>query len=184
MPVGFKNGTDGDVQIAIDAIRAARHPHCFLSVTKQGIAAIVQTRGNEACHVILRGGKGRPNHHEADVALVAGKLEGAALPARVMIDCSHGNSSKDPFRQPLVADQIAAQLESGSRAVFGVMLESHLVGGRQDVVPGQPLTYGQSITDGCIGWDQTVPVLERLASAVRVRRRVARTKGHAGHAHA
>ncbi len=175
MPVGFKNGTDGDVQIAMDAVRAARHPHCFLSVTKQGLTAIVSTRGNDACHVILRGGKARPNYGEQDVAQVAARLDAAGLPARVMIDCSHGNSGKDASRQPLVADAVASQIERGSRSLFGVMIESHLVAGRQEVAPGRPLVYGQSITDACLGWDQTVPVLERLASAVRVRRRVARS---------
>jgi 3-deoxy-7-phosphoheptulonate synthase len=173
MPVGFKNGTDGGVQIAIDAVRAARHPHRFLSVTKQGIAAIVATRGNESCHVILRGGNGRANHHEEDVVAVAGKLSAAGLPARVMVDCSHGNSAKDHRNQPRVAAEIARQLEAGSRAIFGVMIESHLVAGRQDARPGVALTYGQSITDACIGWEETVPVLEGLAMAVRARRRTA-----------
>ncbi len=167
MPVGFKNGTDGGVRIAVDAIRAARHPHHFLSVTKQGISAIVATRGNEDCHVILRGGERGPNYGAADVAAVAGDLARAKLPPRVMIDCSHGNSGKDPARQVGVAADLADRLASGARDVLGVMIESHLAGGRQDLVPGKPLVYGQSITDACLSWDDTVPVLERLAQAVR-----------------
>jgi 3-deoxy-7-phosphoheptulonate synthase len=171
MPVGFKNGTDGNVQIAVDAVRAASHPHQFLSVTKQGVAAIVATRGNDACHIILRGGVRRPNYHAEDVETAAKALQRAGLPPRLMIDCSHGNSGKDHARQPAVARDIAAQLADGSPHVFGVMIESHLVGGRQDVRPGQPLTYGQSITDACLAWEDTVPVLEELAKAVRTRRR-------------
>ncbi len=167
MPVGFKNGTDGGVRIAVDAIRAARHPHHFLSVTKQGISAIVATRGNEDCHVILRGGERGPNYGAADVAAVTAELERAQLPPRVMIDCSHGNSGKDPVRQVAVAADVADRLVAGARDVLGVMIESHLVGGRQDLVPGKPLVHGQSITDACLSWDDTVPVLERLASAVR-----------------
>jgi 3-deoxy-7-phosphoheptulonate synthase len=170
MPVGFKNGTDGNVQIAVDAIRAAMHPHQFLSVTKQGLAAIVVTRGNDACHLILRGGHRRPNYHAEDIGLTAKALVRAGLPPRIMVDCSHGNSGKDHARQPQVARDLAAQIADGSRHVFGVMIESHLVGGRQDVHPGQPLVYGQSITDACLAWDDTVPVLEDLAKAVRARR--------------
>ena len=171
MPVGFKNGTDGNVQIAVDAVRAASHPHQFLSVTKQGVAAIVATRGNDACHIILRGGVRRPNYHAEDVEAAAKALQRAGLLPRLMIDCSHGNSGKDHARQPVVAREIAAQVADGSPHVFGVMLESHLVGGRQDVRPGQPLTHGQSITDACLAWDDTVPVLEGLAKAARARRR-------------
>jgi len=174
MPVGFKNGTDGNVQIAVDAIRAAMHPHQFLSVTKQGLAAIVVTRGNDACHVILRGGLRRPNYHAEDVEQAAKALLRAGLPPRLMVDCSHGNSGKDHTRQPVVARDLAAQVAAGSRHVFGVMIESHLVGGRQDVRPGVPLTYGQSITDACLAWDDTVPVLDDLAKAVRARRETAR----------
>jgi 3-deoxy-7-phosphoheptulonate synthase len=170
MPVGFKNGTDGDVQIAVDAVRAASHPHSFLSVTKQGLAAIVSTKGNDACHVILRGGARRPNYGAEDVEAAARILQRAGLPSRLMIDCSHGNSGKDHTRQPAVARDIAAQVAEGSPHVFGVMIESHLVGGRQDARPGEPLTYGQSITDACLAWDDTVPVLEELAKAVRARR--------------
>jgi 3-deoxy-7-phosphoheptulonate synthase len=170
MPVGFKNGTDGNVQIAVDAIRAAMHPHQFLSVTKQGLAAIVVTRGNDACHVILRGGHRRPNYHAEDVEQTAKVLTRAGLPPRIMVDCSHGNSGKDHTRQPAVARDIAAQIAEGQRHVFGIMLESHLVGGRQDARPGQSLTYGQSITDACLAWDDTLPVLDDLAKAVRARR--------------
>jgi 3-deoxy-7-phosphoheptulonate synthase len=170
MPVGFKNGTDGNVQIAVDAVRAGSHPHSFLSVTKQGLAAIVSTKGNDACHVILRGGAPRPNYQAQDVEAAARVLQKAGLPARLMIDCSHGNSGKDHTRQPGVARDIAAQVADGSPYIFGLMLESHLVGGRQDARPGAPLTYGQSITDACLGWDDTVPVLEELAKAVRARR--------------
>ncbi|MCC6645254.1 MAG: 3-deoxy-7-phosphoheptulonate synthase [Polyangiaceae bacterium] len=169
MPVGFKNGTDGDVQLAVDAIRAAHHPHCFLSVTKQGLSAIVRTRGNDACHVILRGGRSGPNYDDAGVTHATSQLEAAGLRAAVMVDCSHGNSQKDHRRQALVADEIARQLEAGSRRIFGVMLESHLVEGRQDATPGQPLVRGQSITDACLGFDETVSVLERLARAARAR---------------
>src|SRR4249919_479925 len=157
MPVGFKNGTDGNVQIAVDAIRAAMHPHQFLSVTKQGLAAIVVTRGNDTCHVILRGGQRRPNYHAEDVEQTAKVLARAGLPSRIMVDCSHGNSGKDHTRQPSVARDLAAQIAEGSRHIFGVMIESHLVSGRQDVRPGEPLTFGQSVTDACLGWDDTLP---------------------------
>jgi len=170
MPVGFKNGTDGSVQVAIDAIRAAKNPHHFLSVTKQGISAIVGTRGNDACHVILRGGKDGPNYDATSVGNVASALSHSELPPRVMVDCSHGNSSKDYRRQPAVARDIAAQISGGSKAIMGVMIESHLVAGRQDPRPGVPLAYGQSITDACIGWDESVTLLEELAGAVSARR--------------
>ncbi|HEV8674006.1 MAG TPA: 3-deoxy-7-phosphoheptulonate synthase [Methylomirabilota bacterium] len=170
MPVGFKNGTDGNVQIAVDAVRAASRPHHFLSVTKQGLAAIVSTRGNDACHIILRGGVRRPNYHAEDVEAAARALHRAGLPPRLMVDCSHGNSGKDHQRQPAVARALAAQIGDGSPHVFGVMIESHLVGGRQDAKPDQPLVYGQSITDACLAWDDTVPVLQELAKAVRARR--------------
>ena len=170
MPVGFKNGTDGNVRIAIDAIRAARHAHHFLSVTKQGISAIVETRGNPDCHVILRGGSDGPNYGAGEVARAAAELTAAELPARLMIDCSHGNSGKDPARQVAVVEDVAAQLRAGSRDVLGVMIESHLMGGRQDLVTGRPLAYGQSITDACLSWKDTVPALETLALAARARR--------------
>jgi 3-deoxy-7-phosphoheptulonate synthase len=173
VPVGFKNGTDGNVQIAVDAICAASHPHQFLSVTKQGLSAIVVTRGNPDCHAILRGAHGGPNYDAASVARAVATLEKAGLPPRLMIDCSHGNSRKDPARQPDVARDVGAQIRAGSRAVVGVMIESHLVGGRQDCVPGRPLTHGQSITDACLAWSDTVPVLRELAEAVRERRAAA-----------
>jgi 3-deoxy-7-phosphoheptulonate synthase len=171
MPVGFKNGTDGNVQIAIDAMKAARHPHHFLSVTKQGIAAIVATTGNDCCHLILRGGKGGPNFDPETVRSVSCSLERAGLLHRVMIDCSHGNSDKDYTRQPLVAHSVAEQMEAGAGEICGVMIESHLREGRQDQVAGKPLVYGQSITDACISWETTVPVLEELALAVRRRQK-------------
>ena len=169
-PVGFKNGTTGDVKIAADAVGAASHPHHFLSVTKEGGTAIVATRGNPDCHVILRGGK-TPNYDAASVQAASEVLAKSQLPARLMIDASHANSSKKPENQPKVIDEIATQLEAGEQRIVGVMIESHLVAGRQDLVEGQPLVYGQSITDGCIDWDSTVQVLERLADAVRARRR-------------
>jgi 3-deoxy-7-phosphoheptulonate synthase len=171
VPVGFKNGTDGNVQIALDAIRAAARPHHFLSVTKQGLSAIVETTGNDDCHVILRGSTEGPNHHAADIAAVCERLAAIGVPERLMVDASHGNSRKDYRRQPEVAAEIAAQIAAGSRAVAGVMLESNLVEGRQDLAGGKALTYGQSITDACISWETTVPVLEDLARAVRDRRR-------------
>ncbi|HEY4184141.1 MAG TPA: 3-deoxy-7-phosphoheptulonate synthase [Polyangia bacterium] len=173
VPVGFKNGTDGNVQIAIDAVQAASHPHHFLSVTKQGLSAIVSTHGNPDGHIILRGAGGGPNYAAEPVASAVAALKKAGLRPRVMIDCSHGNSRKDPGRQPQVAREIAAQIAGGSRSIAGFMIESHLVGGRQEPAPERPLTYGQSITDACLGWDETVPVLEQLAEAVRTRRRVA-----------
>ena len=168
-PIGFKNGTDGNVKIAIDAVQAAAHPHHFLAVTKQGHSGIAATTGNADCHVILRGGK-QPNYDAAHVDDVCKQLAAARQEARVMIDVSHGNSNKRPENQPLVADNIAAQIEQGERRIFGVMIESHLQAGRQDLVPGQPLVYGQSVTDGCIGWESSVAVLDRLANAVMKRR--------------
>jgi 3-deoxy-7-phosphoheptulonate synthase len=169
-PVGFKNGTDGNVRIALDAVQAAAHPHHFLAVTKDGRSAIAATMGNADCHVILRGGKA-PNFDAASVADATAALEKAGLPPRLMIDASHANSGKTPENQPRVIDDIAVQLEAGGRRVMGVMVESHLVAGRQDVIPGRALVYGQSITDGCIGWEDSVAVLERLDAAVRARRR-------------
>jgi 3-deoxy-7-phosphoheptulonate synthase len=170
MPVGFKNGTDGGIQIALDAIQAAAGQHCFLSVTKDGVAAIVKTRGNEACHVILRGGKAGTNFDAASIDTVIGQLAARGLPASVMVDCSHGNSLKDYRKQPLVTQSIAQQLCNGSKAITGVMIESHLVEGRQDAKPGQALTYGQSITDACVNWASTETMLDELAAAVRARR--------------
>lgn len=170
MPVGFKNGTDGNIQIALDAIAAARQSHVFLSVTKHGTAAIVQTRGNNACHVILRGGKSSPNYDAGSVDNAVGQLHARGLPPQLMVDCSHGNSLKDHNRQPLVARELARQVGGGSRGIAGVMIESHLLEGRQDARPGQPLVYGRSITDACISWEATEKVLEELAAAVRERR--------------
>jgi 3-deoxy-7-phosphoheptulonate synthase len=172
MPVGFKNGTDGDVQIAIDAVRAGAHPHRFLGVTEQGLGAIVATRGNPDCHVILRGGQSGPNYDAAGVQKAASALRDAGLPPRLMVDMSHGNSGKDHRRQPIVATEIAAQLAQGEAAIFGVMMESFLVEGRQDLVTPSTLRYGQSITDACMGWDATVAVLAELTQAVRDRRTV------------
>jgi 3-deoxy-7-phosphoheptulonate synthase len=171
MPVGFKNGTSGNVQIAVDAVRSAAEPHRFLSVTKQGLAAIVATRGNKHCHVILRGGRSGPNYSQESVAEAAQALGKAGLRPALMVDCSHANSQKDHKNQVKVAEALAAQVSSGQGSVFGVMIESNLVEGRQDVTPGKALTPGQSITDACLGFDQTLPVLELLASAVRARRK-------------
>ena len=170
VPVGFKNGTDGNLQIAIDAMRSAAHPHRFLSVTKQGVAAIVATRGNPDTHIILRGATSGPNYASEDVARAGAALVAAGLPGRVMIDCSHGNSAKDHRRQMAVGEAVATQLRAGARGIAGVMIESHLQAGRQNVPShGAPaeLVYGQSITDACLGWSDTVPVLRGLAEAVR-----------------
>ncbi|OZI33926.1 3-deoxy-7-phosphoheptulonate synthase [Bordetella genomosp. 10] len=175
-PVGFKNGTDGNIKIAVDAIKAASQPHHFLSVTKGGHSAIVSTAGNEDCHVILRGGKA-PNYDAASVEAACQDLAKAGLAQRLMIDTSHANSSKKPENQPMVADDIARQMEAGDTRIVGLMVESHLLAGRQDLVPGQALTYGQSITDGCIDWDSSVQLLERLAAAVRERRRNSSASG-------
>jgi 3-deoxy-7-phosphoheptulonate synthase len=172
-PVGFKNGTDGNVKIAVDAVNAASQPHHFMAVTKDGHTAIAATTGNEDCHLILRGGK-TPNYDAASVdAACIAIAKGGQLP-RVMIDASHANSDKRPENQPRVIDDIAAQFSAGEQRIVGVMVESHLVGGRQDLVEGQSLRYGQSITDGCIDWETSLQVLDRLAEAVRARR-VART---------
>jgi 3-deoxy-7-phosphoheptulonate synthase len=171
MPVGFKNGTGGSVQIAVDAVRSAASPHHFLSVTKQGLAAIVATRGNPHCHVILRGGTAGPNYGAEAVGAAAQALAKAGLRPSLMVDCSHANSQKDPSRQPAVARDLGQQIASGSRAIFGTMIESFLVAGRQDVPADKRLTYGQSITDACIGWDETRAVLEQLAEAVEQRRK-------------
>ncbi len=174
-PVGFKNGTDGNLKIAFDAIQAASHPHHFLSVTSEGRTAIVATAGNEDCHVILRGGK-QPNFDAASVQAACDAAAGAKAPCKLMVDMSHGNSSKKPENQLPVSENIAAQLAAGETRIFGVMVESHLVFGRQDLQPGQTLadlTYGQSITDGCIGWDDSLRILENLAKGVSARRTAA-----------
>lgn len=170
MPVGFKNGTRGTIKIAVEAVKAARNAHHFLSVTKQGLTAIVATKGNLDCHVILRGGTGKPNYHPEAIAETTTMLKDASMEPRVMVDCSHANSGKNHEMQPNVAHEVAAQIAGGSTDVFGVMLESFLVGGRQDKVDGQELEYGRSITDACMSWDATVPVIEEFAASVRARR--------------
>ncbi|MDJ0788787.1 MAG: 3-deoxy-7-phosphoheptulonate synthase [Myxococcota bacterium] len=170
MPVGFKNGTAGNIQLAIDGIGSARNPHHFLSITKQGVAAIVSTSGNPDCHAILRGGSAGPNYTADHVAKACEMLEAKGLPGRLMVDCSHANSGKDHLRQPVVAEDVATQIESGSDKIFGVMVESFLEDGRQDLKDGIAETRGQSITDACMSWNRTVPVLSRLAEAIRRRR--------------
>jgi 3-deoxy-7-phosphoheptulonate synthase len=170
MPVGFKNGTDGNTQTAVDAVLAARSPHWFPSVTKQGVSAIFHTTGNESCHVILRGGSFTgPNFDAQHVSDVCGKLAAKRVPDLVMIDCSHGNSHKDHTRQKVAAASICEQVAAGSWRIFGTMIESHLVEGRQDYIPGKPALYGQSITDACISIEQTEPILEQLAAAQQKR---------------
>jgi 3-deoxy-7-phosphoheptulonate synthase len=169
-PVGFKNGTDGNLKIAVDAIRTSQHPHHFLSVTKGGHSAIVSTKGNDDCHLILRGGK-QPNYGAANVNAACKELAAAGLIPRLMIDFSHSNSQRNYLRQIDVGTDVAAQIANGDRRIMGVMIESHLIAGRQDLVPGKELTYGQSITDACLGWSDSVGLLDRLADAVRVRRR-------------
>ncbi len=171
MPVGFKNRTDGDLQVAVDAIVSARHAHCFPSLTREGAPAVLATTGNPECHIVLRGGAAGPNydalHVQRSVALLT---KAGALPV-VLVDCSHGNSGKKHDQQPAVAADVAAQVAGGSKAIIGVMLESHLVAGAQKQEPGGKLVYGQSITDACLSFDQTVPVLEKLAAAVVERRK-------------
>jgi 3-deoxy-7-phosphoheptulonate synthase len=174
MPVGFKNATDGGVQVAIDAIRSAAHPHQFLSVTKQSVAAIVVTHGNPDTHVILRGGESGPNFDAGHVARVAERLRQAGVPVRIMVDCSHANSGKDHHHQPAVCRDLCHQVAAGSHELFGVMMESFLVAGRQNVEPGKPLVYGQSITDACMDWETTEPLFAELAAAVRKRRQQTR----------
>jgi 3-deoxy-7-phosphoheptulonate synthase len=169
MPVGFKNRTDGNVQVAVDAVRAAAVPHAFTGIDMSGTPAIVYTHGNRDCHVILRGGSDGPNYDSASVERTVELLRGSGLPARVMIDLSHANSDKDAARQPAVGAEVAKQISQGNRAVVGAMLESFLVFGRQELGDGQ-LAYGQSITDACLDWERTVEVLEQLAGAVRDRR--------------
>ncbi len=168
-PVGFKNGTDGNIRIAIDAIKAASQPHHFLAVTKDGRSAIAATSGNGDCHVVLRGGRA-PNYDALNVAAACGEIAAQGLKPVVMIDASHANSSKNPANQPKVIEDVSAQVAGGDTRIIGVMVESHLVAGRQDLVPGQALTYGQSITDGCIDWATSEAVLENLAESVRARR--------------
>ncbi|MBV8924781.1 MAG: 3-deoxy-7-phosphoheptulonate synthase [Bradyrhizobium sp.] len=169
-PVGFKNGTDGDVRIAAEAVKSASHPHHFMAVTKGGRSAIASTAGNQDCHIILRGGRA-PNHDASSVEAAAAELHRAGIGDRLMIDASHSNSGKKPENQPKVIADITRQLCAGQRRIMGVMIESHLVAGRQDVLPGVALTYGQSITDGCIDWETTVSALEVLADAAAARQR-------------
>jgi 3-deoxy-7-phosphoheptulonate synthase len=173
MPIGMKNRPDGSITTAIDAIQAAAVPHVFPGIDFSGTPAILHTRGNADCHLVLRGGDGRPNYSAEDVAGAVDLLRAAGLPERLVIDCSHGNSGKDHLRQPLVAEDVSQQLEAGRRAISGVMLESFLLPGRQNLDPTVELTYGQSVTDACMGWDPTVEVLERLATATAARRRTA-----------
>ena len=168
-PIGFKNGTDGNTKIAIDAIGAAAHPHCFLSVTKGGISAIVSTTGNDDCHLILRGGK-EPNYDAESVRAASEALVKAHHLPYLMIDASHSNSRKICRNQISVVEDIARQVSGGSANIMGVMIESNLVEGRQDIVPGKELVYGQSVTDACLSWEDTVPLLDELAAAVRARR--------------
>jgi 3-deoxy-7-phosphoheptulonate synthase len=170
MPVGFKNRTDGNVQVAVDAVRAAAVPHAFAGIDESGTPAIHYTKGNVDCHIILRGGRDAPNYDATAVEAAFAKLRAASLPERLVVDVSHDNSGKDAARQPLVAADVAGQIAAGNRALVGLMLESFLVAGRQDLDSGRPLTYGQSITDACIDWDTTVGVLDGLADAVGERR--------------
>jgi len=169
-PIGFKNGTDGSVQMAADALIACRAPHAFIGMTKMGVAAVFETEGNEDCHIILRGGSRGPNYGAADIEAACAMLRRSGVTARVMVDCSHANSAKDYRRQPEVARELARQIAGGERRILGVMIESHLHPGRQDLKPGVPPAPGVSITDGCIGWEQTEEVLRELAAAARRRR--------------
>ena len=169
-PVGFKNGTDGNVQIAIDAIRASSQPHHFLSRTKDDHSAIYETSGNDSCHMILRGGSNAPNYYRENVDAVCNQLEAAGVRPQVMIDLSHANSMKKYRHQVLVGEDVSRQITDGEIRIMGVMIESHLVAGRQDNVPGKPLVYGQSITDACIDFDQTEIILDTLVKAIRARR--------------
>ena len=169
-PVGFKNGTDGGLQVAIDAIGAASRPHNFLSLTKEGYSAIFATTGNDDCHMILRGGNNEPNYDATHVKQAAAELTAAGVQPRLMVDCSHANSAKDHQRQINVAEDIAQQISAGDENIMGVMIESHLVAGRQNVEEDKELVYGQSITDACINWDDSVKVLKNLAEAVKQRR--------------
>jgi 3-deoxy-7-phosphoheptulonate synthase len=174
-PIGFKNGTDGNLKIATDAIQAASNPHHFLSVHKNGQVAIVSTRGNADCHVILRGGK-TPNYDAASVRAACAEMSAAKLPCRLMVDCSHANANKQHERQMVVAEDLAQQIAAGNRQIFGVMVESHLVAGAQKFTPGvddpSQLKHGQSITDACIDWDSSVKLLQTLSDAVIQRRKV------------
>ena len=168
-PVGFKNGTDGNVRIALDAVKSASQPHHFLAVTKDGRSAIASTSGNDDCHIILRGGK-TTNYDAASVEAASVESIKAGITPAIMIDASHANSSKKPENQPLVLADVGAQVAAGDRRIVGVMVESNLVAGRQDLVPGLVLSFGLSFSDGCIGWDTTVEALEKLANSVATRR--------------
>jgi 3-deoxy-7-phosphoheptulonate synthase len=170
MPVGFKNRTDGDVTVAIDAIRSSRHPHWFPSLTREGAPAVMGTAGNEHAHLVLRGGTRGPNYAAAEVASAVALLREHDLPASLMVDCSHANSGKNPARQPMVAKDLATQIAGGNRSIAAVMIESNLLGGAQDF-RARPLVYGRSITDACLAWEQTMPVFEELAKAVQARRK-------------
>jgi len=172
-PVGFKNATSGDVQVAIEAIQSAAHSHCFLGHTKYGQSAIFVTSGNPGCHVILRGGRNSVNYQAEAVEKVGAQLAKAGLPPRVMIDCSHANSGKDYMRQAVVCRDVAGQIEHGQRNIIGLMIESNLVAGAQKLTPGKALVYGQSITDACMGWDETLVLLRELARAVQAGRQSA-----------
>jgi 3-deoxy-7-phosphoheptulonate synthase len=175
MPVGFKNGTSGAVQIAIDAVRSSAHPHRFLSVSKDGLVGIVSTAGNPECHVILRGGSSGPNFERESISAVAQKLNAAKLAPHVVVDCSHANSGKCHERQAEVVRNVAGQIAGGCQTICGVMMESFLVDGRQDHVPGDDLVFGQSITDACMSWERTEPLFEELAESVQQRRERRRT---------
>lgn len=172
MPIGFKNSTTGNIQVAVDAVLAAKHPHHFLGVSKHSLSAIVSTKGNDTCHIILRGGQDGPNYEADMIARSTDLLEKHALPARLMVDCSHGNSQKDYQRQPIVATDLCQQIRQGSDAICGVMLESHLHEGNQTYKPGQALKYGVSITDACIDWSATQAVLTEFSDAVKKRRQL------------
>ncbi len=171
MPVGFKNRTDGDLQVAVDAIVSARHPHCFPSLTREGAPAVLATTGNPECHLVLRGGS-RPNHDRESVHQAAALLKKSGSMPVVLVDCSHGNSGKRHDQQALVVDDLAGQITAGEDAIIGFMLESNLVGGSQPPATREKMTYGQSITDACLSFDETVPLLERLAQAAARRRRL------------
>ena len=170
--VGFKNGTEGNIKVAVDAIQSARNPHRFLSLTTSGVASIFETTGNDQTHVILRGGSNGPNYSAEHINSTAAMLEKAGLAPRIMVDCSHANSQKQHERQLIVAEDLGKQIAAGDNRIFGVMVESHLVAGRQDVKPGETPTYGQSITDACLGWDHTETLLRNLATSVRSRRQL------------
>lgn len=174
-PVGFKNGTNGNIKIAADAVRAAGRPHHFLSVTRAGQSAISTTKGNKSCHIILRGGNGKPNYDAPSIDEAAAILSQSGLPARMLVDCSHANSNKDYRKQPQVAESISQQVASGDMRIIGVMIESNLVEGSQEIVQGKELVYGQSVTDSCVNWETTQTMLQTLADATAARQRNLRT---------